>query len=78
MNFHCENTKNNLISHILLSADPANALYEKLAVAEHGANVYIIKAYLPKYGGFCAFGVYAGAKFRVGCKTVVAQRKKSQ
>ena len=21
--------------------------------------------YLPKYGGFCAFGIYAGAKFRV-------------
>ena len=23
------------------------------------------KKYLPKYGGFCAFGIYAGAKFRV-------------
>ncbi|MCB0398770.1 MAG: hypothetical protein KDD26_03940, partial [Winogradskyella sp.] len=22
------------------------------------------KKYLPEYGGFCAFGVYAGAKFR--------------
>jgi len=22
--------------------------------------------YLPQYGGFCAFGIYAGAKFRVG------------
>ncbi|MEM7040060.1 MAG: YHS domain-containing (seleno)protein [Bacteroidota bacterium] len=23
------------------------------------------KKYLPQYGGFCAFGIYAGAKFRV-------------
>lgn len=29
--------------------------------------------YLPKYGGFCAFGVYAGAKFRVDPNKFISQ-----
>lgn len=29
--------------------------------------------YLPQYGGFCAFGIYAGAKFRVDPNKFVVQ-----
>jgi len=32
--------------------------------------------YLPQYGGFCAFGVYAGAKFRVNPNKFITKNGK--
>ena len=32
--------------------------------------------YLPQYGGFCAFGIYAGAKFRVDPNKFLVQNGK--
>lgn len=32
--------------------------------------------YLPQYGGFCAFGVYAGAKFRVDPNNFISENGK--
>jgi YHS domain-containing protein len=32
--------------------------------------------YLPQYGGFCAFGAYAGAKFRVDPNKFIVQNGK--
>lgn len=34
------------------------------------------KKYLPQYGGFCAFGIYAGAKFRVDPNKFLVQNGK--
>lgn len=34
------------------------------------------KKYLPQYGGYCAFGVYAGAKFRVDPQQIHCRRRK--
>lgn len=34
------------------------------------------KRYLPQYGGYCAFGIYAGAKFRVNPHKFLVQNGK--